>query len=231
MRISKLAGLDNYLISGLIHVIVFLLLSFYTVQQSDKVRELVLELFTPEHPEVVREDFTRVGSSSNAANPTNTAEGSVLNSSTSGAPYTDKLTPEPKVGSSIEPPVARPNSRLNSSPVSGTSSGYLSGVKTQLGAGGTGSSGFQMEDDGGNISVLKSVIPSPQISDYGTVKLQFKINRDGTVNSESVIPVIIDDPIYNIASIEAIKQWRFSVKNYSGTKAYRITFIFKPEIK
>ncbi|HOD17065.1 MAG TPA: TonB family protein [Candidatus Cloacimonadota bacterium] len=228
MKINKINGIDNYLISVLLHLILFFSLGFITIKQSEQAHDLVVELSTPENPVTVRKDFTKFGSAT-AAIEEDYDYGSAIISGRSNVPSAENQASETEVGTSIEPPKVKPTARINSSPISGSTSGYLSGVKSQLGIGGTGSSGYQMEDEGGNISVLYSVLPSPQITDYGTVRLQFRIRKDGTVDSDSVVPIILDDPTYTDAAIEALKQWRFSVKNFSGTKTYRITFIFKPE--
>lgn len=229
MKTYKAAGIESYLISIVIHVVLILGLSLFTISQSEKIRELDLSWIISETPTVLQEDFTPRGSAGSKKEAITGSTGNFEGSQTGDSPPTENLTPKPRIGRSIEPPVVKPNSETSSSPNIGTGSSYLSGVKSRLGSGSSGSSGYQLDDDGGNIAVLKSVLPNPVISDYGLVKLQFRIRSDGSVDPESIIPVILDDPIYTEASINALKQWRFSVKNQISSKTYRISFIFKPE--
>lgn len=229
MKFHKSAALESYLISILIHVILILGLSLFTISQSEKIKELDLNWITTDTPDFLQEDFTPLGSAGSRQIDQTGSSGNLEGSKTGDSPPTENVTAKSRIGRSIEPPVVKSNAETSSSPHSGSGSSYLSGVKTRLGSGSSGSSGYQLDDDGGNISVLKSVLPSPAISDYGLVKLQFRIRSDGNVDPESITPVILDDPIYTEASIKALRQWRFSVKNQISSKTYRISFIFKPE--
>jgi len=130
---------------------------------------------------------------------------------------------------SIESPIYQETDDYSSPNNDLDGSSYLEGLKGKLGQGQIGSSGYKLDDDGGNISVIKSVLPNPKISDYGLIRLQFKIKNDGSVDAESVIPVILGDPVYTDASIKALIQWRFSIRRHKIDNTYRISFIFKPE--
>ncbi|MFO7660658.1 MAG: hypothetical protein R6V77_07075 [Candidatus Cloacimonadaceae bacterium] len=226
MRISKLHSLDNYLFSLLIHAALLLLLGLVSYKQVSPINELVIDWITEETPAIVQEDFAPAGSASSLAQAPSQ---SIINQAIEQNPVVERTSPDRNVARSIEPPTTRTTSTENTAPTAGTGSQYLSGVISNLSGGQSGNNGFLLEDDDGNITIIKSVIPRPRISDYGRVKLQFRINQDGTVDAQSVIPVIIDDPIYTQESIKALKQWRFSVKSYNREKNYRITFIFKPE--
>jgi hypothetical protein len=229
MKKTKSWSIESYLISIFLHVIIIIGLSLFTISQSEKIKELDLNWITTETPDVVQEDFTPIGSTGSRQDKNVGSSGYFKDYQTGDNPPSDNVSVKTRIGRSIEPPTAKPNAETNSSPQPGSGSSYLSGVKSRLGSGSSGSSGYQLDDDGGNIAVLKSVLPQAAISDYGLVKLQFKIKSDGSVDPESIIPVILDDPIYTEASIKALKMWRFSVKNQISSKSYRISFIFKPE--
>lgn len=227
LKLNKYSAFENYLISFLIHLIILLALAFVTLKQSENAKELVVDWLLEENQPELQEDFTPVGSPvrDNARDINKIRD----NQPSAEKPLVDNKAPEHTTPKSIEPPVTKKESDVSGAPVSGTNSSYLSGVKTQLSGDQQGNSGYQLDDDDGNITILKSVLPEVKISDYGKITLQFKIRANGTVNSESILPVLLDDPIYTEASIKALKQWLFSVKNYNSNKAYRITFIFKPE--
>lgn len=226
MRINKHYSLDNYLISLLIHAALLLVLGLISFKQAPPISVLVIDWITEENPAVVQEDFAPAGSTTSLSQAPSQP---IISQAVEKNPIVERTSPDRNVARSIEPPTTRTTSTENTAPTAGTGSQYLSGVISNLSGGQSGNNGFLLEDDDGNITIIKSVIPSPRISDYGRVKLQFRINQDGTVDAQSVIPVIIDDPIYTQESIKALKQWRFSVKSYNLEKKYRITFIFKPE--
>jgi len=226
MRTNKLPALDNYFISLVIHVLVLLILALISSKQAPRINELIIDWVTQESQEIIQEDFAPAGSTQLRSSKTTQTK---VTQAIEENPIVQGIAEESKVARSIEPPVVRANANINRAPAEGTGSTYLSGVISNLSSGTSGNNGFLLEDDEGNITVIKSVIPDPPISDYGRVKLQFKIKQDGSVDSQSIIPVIIDDPIYTQESIKALRQWRFSVKSNIRDKAYRITFIFKPE--
>lgn len=226
MKINKLQSLDNYLISLLIHAAVLLILALISYKQIPPMKDLIIDWVTEQTPQIIQEDFAPAGSTRNLAQAPAQA---ISNQPVEENPVVERTSAERNVARSIEPPTSRTTSTDNTAPTAGTGSQYLSGVISNLSSGQSGNNGFLLEDDDGNITIIKSVIPKPRISDYGRVKLQFRINQDGSVDAQSVIPVIIDDPIYTQESIKALKQWRFSVRNYNREKNYRITFIFKPE--
>jgi len=226
LKLNKYSAFENYLISFLIHLIILLALAFVTIKQSENVKELVIDWLLEANQPVVQEDFTPAGTPVRDNNRDLTKLKD--NTPTAQNPNTENKSSVHTVPKSIEPPVTKKVTDKSSAPVSGTNSGYLSGIKTQLSGDQQGNSGFQLDNDDGNITILKSVLPDVKISDYGKITLQFQIRANGTVNAESILPVLLDDPIYTEASIKALKQWLFSVKNYNN-KAYRITFIFKPE--
>lgn len=226
MRVINRNSLENYLISLLVHMLVLFFLGFVSYKQAPRINELIIDWVTQETPEVVQEDFVPAGITGLSSSRTAQAQ---ISQAVEESPVVERLTPERTVARSIEPPTLRVTDESYTAPASGTGATYLSGVLSNLSSGQSRSSGFLLEDDDGNISILKSVNPNPPISDYGRVKLQFKIKQDGTVDAQSIVPVIIDNPIYTQESIKALRQWRFSVKSYNRDKAYRITFIFKPE--
>jgi hypothetical protein len=229
MRLSKQFPLDSFLISLLIHLLILFLLSFVNLRQSVTIKELVIDWITELTPPVFEENFAPAGSNVSNIRSAREITDPRQTEQVRESPISEDITPDHRVARSIEPPVTRPNANQNTSPSPGVSSSYLSGVMSSISGSQSGNSGFQLEDDDGTITVLKSVLPAPKISDYGKVTLMFKIRPDGSVNAESVVPVIIDDPIYTNESIKALKQWLFSVRNYNSNKAYRISFIFKPE--
>lgn len=229
MRLNRFNNYSSYLISILLHVIIFFILSLFTISQSEKVKELALDWITSDEIPVLQEDFTPEGSTGNISEREPGSSGNINGTNSGDNPPAEQRSNLSRTGRSIEPPIVDPNANTSSSLNPGTGSGYLSGVKSRLGSGSSGSSGYQLEDGGGNITVLKSVLPNPPINDYGLVKLQFGIKADGSVKAESIIPVILDDPIYTEASINALKLWKFSVKSQVSSKVYRISFIFKPE--
>jgi len=226
MKTNKLQSLDNYLISLLIHAALLLILALISYKQIPPMKDLIIDWITETTPQVIQEDFAPAGSARNLARSQTQA---TSNQPVEENPVVERISTDRQVARSIEPPTTRTTSTDNTAPTAGTGSQYLSGVISNLSSGQSGNNGYLLEDDDGNITILKSVIPKPRISDYGRVKLQFRINQDGTVDAQSVIPVIIDDPIYTQESIKALKQWRFSVRSYNREKNYRITFIFKPE--
>jgi hypothetical protein len=225
---NKLIAIDSFLISFILHVGLLTTLAFITLKLPRQVSELTVEWLTDTRQEIVQEDFAPRGEVQSSDNSqSNTADNNVISEQN---PAIEKVSAQPTVAKSIEPPLSKPNSNVNSAPVPGVSSTYLSGIKSKLqGSASQSGSGYQLDNADGNIAVLKQVLPKPDINDYGKVTLQFKINRDGTVDSESIFPVQIDDPNYTNESIAALKQWVFSYKSYISSKVYRISFIFKPE--
>jgi hypothetical protein len=226
MKSNKQTSLDNYLISFIIHMLILLSLTLINVKSPKKVNELLIDWLSEPTKEVVQEDFIKSGSeqlTSPAPSAASQQSDVVQN------PPANNISNSISTVKSIEPPIARPNSKVNSAPKTGVNSSYLAGLKSNLAGSQTGGGGFQIENDDGNIIILRKVLPHPTINDYGKVTIQFKIKADGTVDATSVIPVLIDDPNYTEESIAALKQWLFSYKSYNSSKAYRISFIFKPE--
>jgi len=132
MRINKLRGLNDYLISLLIHAIAIFLLGFITVQQAPKINELLIDWVTQETPEIIQEDFAPAGSPNVADNTTTQSQ---TNQAVQENPLVEKINPDRNVASSIEPPVVKPKSGSNTAPTEGTGSTYLSGVVSNLGSG------------------------------------------------------------------------------------------------
>ncbi len=227
MKLSRPFDLDSYLISLIIHVSIFMLLGLITFNVPKHATELMVEWLTDENPEVIQEDFAPPGEVQTNDNTQALNQNTLTNDQQN--PVTEKISPIPTTAKSIEAPVYRKPGKVNSAPQSGTSSSYLTGVKSQLQGSQQGGNGYQLDNDDGNIIILKQVLPKPTINDYGKVTLQFKIKQNGTVDSESIVPVLIDDPNYTNESIIALRQWLFSYKSYNSSKAYRISFIFNPE--
>jgi hypothetical protein len=227
MKISNQISPDSFLISFIFHALILVMLGFITIKQTTNIREMVIDWMTDTIPQVTQDSFAPVGKEASA--PNRLLKESTTPQTNPNASVTENVSQNLKVARSIEPPLSRQNSRQNSAPISGTGSAYLSGIKSSINAGHSGSNGYQLEDDNGAISVLKSVLPNPKISDYGKVTLSFKILSDGNVDPESIMPVVIDNPIYTNESIKALKQWQFSIINHISNKVYRISFIFKPE--
>lgn len=227
MKMSRSFDLDSYLISLIIHVSVLMLLGLITFNIPKHASELMVEWLTEDSPELNQEDFAPPGKVQNNNNTQAIDQNTIASDEKN--PITEKISPIPTSAKSIEPPVYRKPGTVNSAPKAGISSSYLSGIKSNLQGSQQGGNGYQLDNDDGNIIILKQVLPKPAINDFGTVTLQFKIRQDGTVDAESVLPVKIDDPNYTNASIAALKQWVFSYKSYVSSKVYRISFIFKPE--
>jgi len=228
MKQNNQFELDSFLISLIIHVGILICFGLISYNVQKKNTELFVEWLTDPKQEVVQEDFAPQGDTQ--SNDTSESTNPVNNVNSEQIPIAEQIATQPTTAKSIEPPVRRPVSNVNSAPKPGTSSSYLAGIKSNIrGATSQGGSGYQLDNPDGNIVVIKQVLPKPNINDFGKVTLQFKINQDGTVNGESILPVQIDDPNYTNASIAALKQWIFSYKAFISSKVYRISFIFKPE--
>jgi hypothetical protein len=227
MKTSKSLDLNDFLISFLLHVIILFGLSFIIIKQSAPFKEMAVDWLL-DVPVVNEIDEL---ASSNGSEPQNITDNTAaaVNQNVQQLPVAEKVAEQVTTAKSIEPPVTRPKSTQNTAPLTGVNSAYLSGIKAGLSLSKTSGNGYELEGNDGSITVLKSVLPNPKINDYGKVTLLFKINNDGTVNSDSVIPLMIDDPIYTSDSIKALVQWTFSFKKHDPDKEYRISFIFKPE--
>lgn len=230
MNLSDQKTLNDYLLSLVIHLCILICFTLITFKIPPRINELIIEIVTEPMEEIPEDNFAPAGSETIPNQRTNVVSNDIIDEPVEQLPYVDKQAPVTTSSKSIEPPVRKPLSKSSTAPVSGISSTYLSGIKSSLQTGQSGSSGYQLDDNDGSIAVLKSVLPNPAISDYGKVTLQFKIKTDGSVNAESITPVIIStDPNYTNASINALKQWLFTVRKYNSTKLYRISFIFNPE--
>jgi len=128
----------------------------------------------------------------------------------------------------IELPELSGTQPANDLPTSGPISKYLSGLKTRLSGKPSSGNNYVFDDVDGQATVLYKVLPNPKITDYGKVTLQFQLKADGSVAAETIIPLQIDGTEYTAESINALKQWRFSVPNFRKDKKYKISFIFNP---
>jgi hypothetical protein len=226
MKSNNQFGIEDFLISFLFHAAILLLFALIMFNIPKEKNQLLVEWLTDVKPELTQENFAPQGVQNEDNSQTQAAN---TTTDTQQNPVVDNISNQNTVARGIEPPVKRKIGKTNSGPIAGVSSSYLTGVKSSIQSGGQGGNGFQLDNDDGNIVILKQVLPRATIVDYGKVTLQFKIKRDGTVDPESILPVLIDNPSYTNASIVALKQWTFSYKSSYNSKAYRISFIFKPE--
>lgn len=229
MKRSKSSTIENYLLSLAVHCLLLMILTFFTLKQSDVFNELVIDWLTEEPREITSDDFARAGSPAQSDNRTSESSNRQSIVPINESPLVQEQSPQASIRRSIEPPTTREIGDIDTAPRAGVSSDYLSGIRDRITSTRSGRSGYDFSDSDGDISILKVVLPNPKINDYGEVRLQFKINKNGSVQSGTVLPLAFDDPLYLNESIKALEQWRFSVRRYVSNKIYRITFRFNPE--
>ena len=94
---------------------------------------------------------------------------------------------------------------------------------------GAGSGGYSSKLEGSGIRSKKEVLPSLKVSDYGEVKLSFKVNQSGLVQGNSIVVLKSATNAQNQSAIEALKQWEFVVApGNSADQIYSILFIYNP---
>ncbi|MDZ4121580.1 MAG: hypothetical protein U1C33_04125 [Candidatus Cloacimonadaceae bacterium] len=94
---------------------------------------------------------------------------------------------------------------------------------------GSGNDGFGTDFDGEGVNIVSRIAPNVEATIYGTVTMEFRLNSDGNVVSESITVRSYTASEYIRASVNALEKWKFSfVGRYDRNRIYRITFIFNP---
>lgn len=89
--------------------------------------------------------------------------------------------------------------------------------------------GFGTDFEGQGVNILQRVVPTVDVSKYGTVTMQFRLSSEGRVMPESISVSSFTASEYLQASMKALEQWRFSfLGRYDPNKIYKITFVFNP---
>lgn len=83
--------------------------------------------------------------------------------------------------------------------------------------------------EGKGIRSKKEVLPALKVSDYGEVRLSFKVSQTGLVQPNSITVVKSASNAQNQSAIEALRQWEFVVSpGNPEDQTYSILFIFNP---
>jgi len=100
--------------------------------------------------------------------------------------------------------------------------GSQRGIGYQSGGGGT-------DFEGEGVKILSRYLPEVNPSVYGTVTMEFRLNRDGRVLGESIKITNFTTSEYNKVSVSALEKWRFSFTGrFDPDKTYKVTFVYSP---
>lgn len=169
------------------------------------------------------EDAASAESASAEASTTDQSSPAVPNAP---SPAPNAVQPKRQV---IDAPGELADPSLSSSPKVVTNLGSRGTVNRSGLIQGSGTGGFSSKLEGKGIRSKKEVLPSLKVSDYGEVKLSFRVSGSGLVLPNSIRVEKSATSAQNQSAIEALKQWEFIVApGNSADQSYSILFIYNP---